>query len=492
MAEASLPVAAKGAFAVLAGTLVPVALALERGGGPLGAAEVLHMVACLVITAAGVLALVRWRLVGSASAGWIGVAFMAMGTLDLAGSRLPLQALLGPHLVLAVPVDRLVICAAVSVLLWQALRAPEVDSRLAPRTLLGAVGVVAVCVTGAAEIAAARLVAPGGVTADVVIAAVATLGWTGLAVAAARAARLSRPAPRWLAAVLGLCALGEALQIPAILASRLWVIPAAMVTLLGLATALGCVLQELGDTVRNQDRHALRMVLDLTTMRSRMEVERADIEERMHDLRNALTTVRSAEGTLRRYAGRLDARTRRTLSEALTSELARLQTLVEQDHSVTERDFLLADCLAPVVAVQDAAGSHIDVDVAGVAAHGDPGGLASVVQNLLVNAQRYAAGSEVSVTAFEAAGRVQVLVADEGPGIPASERRRIFARGARGAGAEGVEGEGLGLFVAARTMAQMGGSVRLLETGGKGACFVVELAASSTPSTAPGGCRRSG
>jgi signal transduction histidine kinase len=67
---------------------------------------------------------------------------------------------------------------------------------------------------------------------------------------------------------------------------------------------------------------------------------------------------------------------------------------------------------------------------------------------------------------------VRVQVSDQGPGVPAGLRDAIFERGARGAGSAG---EGIGLHVARALVHDLGGSLELAPTAGRGATFVVAL-----------------
>ena len=129
-------------------------------------------------------------------------------------------------------------------------------------------------------------------------------------------------------------------------------------------------------------------------------------------------------------------------------------------------------------------GTDVQLDARGAEAHGDPDALVQVVQNLLVNARRYAAGSPVWVTATAADGRAGILVCDDGAGIAEAERARVFLRGARGAAAARTAGDGLGLHVAGRLMAASGGHLRLVDGPTRGACFLLELPAPDRPADA--------
>ena len=114
----------------------------------------------------------------------------------------------------------------------------------------------------------------------------------------------------------------------------------------------------------------------------------------------------------------------------------------------------------------------------GLTAQVDRGALRQVLLNLLDNAVRYGpAGQNVSVTTASAGDAWTIEVADEGPGIPADERERIFApyyRMKRDAGGA-VGGTGIGLAVVRRLVEQHGGEVHVSGVNGTGARFVVTL-----------------
>ena len=85
-----------------------------------------------------------------------------------------------------------------------------------------------------------------------------------------------------------------------------WLVVAASLTLLAVALALGSAAVQVQELLVRQDRHQLRMHLDLSGVRRQRTSEQRDVEEHLHELRNAVAAVCTAEGTLRRYAGSLD------------------------------------------------------------------------------------------------------------------------------------------------------------------------------------------
>jgi len=98
-----------------------------------------------------------------------------------------------------------------------------------------------------------------------------------------------------------------------------------------------------------------------------------------------------------------------------------------------------------------------------------------VIDNLLINAIKYAAGKPVKMS-LSCDGRVAILVVeDEGPGIPREKQATVFERFTRGDSTSSIGGLGLGLFIVREIVAGQGGSIRLESQPGCGARFVVEL-----------------
>jgi signal transduction histidine kinase len=90
-----------------------------------------------------------------------------------------------------------------------------------------------------------------------------------------------------------------------------------------------------------------------------------------------------------------------------------------------------------------------------------------VVDNLVGNALKYAEGA-IDVSVRQNGSGAALEVADEGPGLSAADRERIFQRFFRGASAAGTEGLGLGLSLVAEVAKWHGGNaaVEASERGG--------------------------
>ncbi len=97
--------------------------------------------------------------------------------------------------------------------------------------------------------------------------------------------------------------------------------------------------------------------------------------------------------------------------------------------------------------------------------------LQRVIHNLAENALQMGAG-KVSVRAHRKDGKIEIEVADDGPGLPPKALQNLFVpfQGSARAG-----GTGLGLAIARELMRVQGGDLRLASNDAKGATFVLEL-----------------
>jgi signal transduction histidine kinase len=105
--------------------------------------------------------------------------------------------------------------------------------------------------------------------------------------------------------------------------------------------------------------------------------------------------------------------------------------------------------------------------------------LFQVVANLISNAAKFSpAGSKVSVILLPSADSVRIRVTDEGPGIPAEFRPRLFDRFSQSAHTHGLTklpGTGLGLAISKAIVEQLGGKLSLDEAYFGGAAFDIVL-----------------
>jgi signal transduction histidine kinase len=121
------------------------------------------------------------------------------------------------------------------------------------------------------------------------------------------------------------------------------------------------------------------------------------------------------------------------------------------------------------------------VDVSGVSpaeVRGDADQLARVVRNLLENASRYARSAITVTVSTNGTGRAELTVADDGPGVPADQRDRVFERFTRldDSRSRATGGTGLGLAIAREIVESHRGTIDL-DQSVPGARFVVHLPA---------------
>ena len=108
----------------------------------------------------------------------------------------------------------------------------------------------------------------------------------------------------------------------------------------------------------------------------------------------------------------------------------------------------------------------------------DPGWTAEAFANVLDNGVKYVpSGTRITIRVTKMASLVMVEMEDEGPGIPAKERNRIFQRFYRGE-SESVrrkEGSGVGLYLTRQILERQGGTVCVKNGGNGGSNFVMTL-----------------
>jgi signal transduction histidine kinase len=106
----------------------------------------------------------------------------------------------------------------------------------------------------------------------------------------------------------------------------------------------------------------------------------------------------------------------------------------------------------------------------------DPVRLAQVLENLVNNAAKYAAGSELSISVKDHPDRVLIILKDEGPGIPEEHIQHVFKRFYRvPTDKEKTRGSGLGLYICQQIVNAHGGAITLRSQPDEGAEFIIDL-----------------
>jgi len=229
------------------------------------------------------------------------------------------------------------------------------------------------------------------------------------------------------------------------------------------------------------------------SMADRLETMRHAAAIVAHDLRTPLARVRTRldHGLRRNDPDRLAEEARGALHDIdlLIDLFEKLLQIAEAESGGRQRYFAnvsLAGVLSEVAEMFAGAASGREVrltcEIAGdVVVPGDRALLSALVINLVDNALKYAAGpgGAVTLSLHGAAGRwAEMRVEDNGPGIPAAARERVFQRFFRLERGRAQPGHGLGLTLAAAIAALHGGRI-LLEDAGPGLCARVLLSKSA-------------
>ena len=222
-----------------------------------------------------------------------------------------------------------------------------------------------------------------------------------------------------------------------------------------------------------------------------------------HELRTPLTSIYGFAETLLRQDVLFGDEERETFLGYIASESQRLTQIVDALLNVARLDTgdlqvriaptdvreVLGDAVHSVESgVRNGHRFVVDLPQEPVAANADPDKLRQVLAILLDNAVRYSpTGGTVRVGAEPKADTVELVVSDEGIGIPLSDQDQIFRKFYRGADAEarvGPGGTGLGLFIARGLVTAMGGKITVTSREGEGSTFAIELPLAASVGTA--------
>lgn len=208
-----------------------------------------------------------------------------------------------------------------------------------------------------------------------------------------------------------------------------------------------------------------------------------------HELRTPLVPIKGWAQTLLTRGDRLTGDQRRTAAQSILCESQRLESLVLNILESSRVEVREGEAPA-VVDVFAIAGRVVDV-VRSVQAtqrvrlfpppvccdvQGSGVWIERVLSNLVANAVKYSPDSEPVDIGVDLDGdHVVVSVTDRGPGIPAEDQERIFARFERLAATQTQTGTGLGLYISRRLARGMGGDVTVTSTPGSGSTFALRL-----------------
>lgn len=413
----------------------------------------------LLLLVAALLSYLTWRIKADPREGWVvTVLVLVTGQVTVTSAFA-----IAPGRGLEAPSGwSLVVCAATS-LTAAVLAAVGLRVRSAglPDPLAVGLGLGVAMVVARAAVTTIDHPAPAALAPAVIVVTLVCHGWLAVAVV------MTRSLPRWISRRL-----------------------AATFVLVGVG-AIGAVGGPLTDLVSNGIRAAAGVVLTgsafvllgrsfdkLKARTASLEGWLLDVEssarrsqERLHEVKATLAGLVSANSLLTDPS--LPPKTRARLQATITSELERVERLVagtRQGQGPVDLD----ETLGVLLSAHEARGRSIHWEPTGVQVVGCHDAVAEAVNILLENMAVHGGqgGGRIDVTAED--GVVQIAVTDEGPGVPEDLRSTIFEWGAS---REGSPGQGIGLHLARRLVAEQGGSLHLADEVEHGSRFVITLPA---------------
>ncbi len=224
----------------------------------------------------------------------------------------------------------------------------------------------------------------------------------------------------------------------------------------------------------------------LARLDSGQQVQRAFVADASHELRSPLATL---DASLQIAGSDPSGHDWADLRETMGLEVTRMEHLVDgllllakaDDRGLRMRDedVDLDDIIAAEVRrLRAKGGIEIHSQIAPVRVLGDAARLQQMVRNLVDNAV-VAAQSSVDLTVARSNGAAVITISDDGSGIAAVDRERVFDRFVRldESRSRNSGGSGLGLAIVREIVRGHGGSVQIDESAAGGARFVVRLPA---------------
>ena len=238
----------------------------------------------------------------------------------------------------------------------------------------------------------------------------------------------------------------------------------------------------------------LVVIHDVTEQRKSQELQREFVANVSHELRTPLTNIRSYAETISDSVGDLPPDMEKKFLGVILNETDRMTHIVQDLLTLSRFDsgkdelkltrFSFSEAVQSLYhAVYMEARRHdhqlkleLEPDLPAIVA--DRERIVQVMMNVVSNAIKYTPdGGHITISAGRRGDLVRMVVDDDGIGIPAADRPRIFERFYRVDKARSRQsgGTGLGLSIAKEIVALHQGSLRILDKEGPGLAVCLEL-----------------
>ena len=238
----------------------------------------------------------------------------------------------------------------------------------------------------------------------------------------------------------------------------------------------------------------LVVIHDVTEQHKTEEMRREFVANVSHELRTPLTNIRSYAETLVDNAGELPPNTEKNFLGVILNESDRMTHIVQDLLTLSRFDSGRSELKLAPFSFPQAVHDVYDAILMEAQRHGHtvtldmPDGLPEIVgdrerilqvmMNVVSNSIKYTPdGGKIRISAGQWPGKVWMEVADNGIGIPAEDRDRIFERFYRVDKARSREsgGTGLGLSIAKEIIDRHEGTIELLDRPGPGLTVRITL-----------------
>ena len=237
--------------------------------------------------------------------------------------------------------------------------------------------------------------------------------------------------------------------------------------------------QALQSTLEQLERHQAELAKALAAEQELGELKSRFVSMASHEFRTPLTAVLTSAALVEKYpAGEQQPQRLRHL-DRIRQSVAHLNDILEEFLSVGRIEegkvvarpaalhvpALLADTVADLQGLLKPGQTIVQDAPAAELVWLDPSLLRKILVNLLSNALKYSGdGSVVTVQATCAAGWLTLVVQDQGVGISEEDQTHLFERFFRARNVTNVPGTGLGLYIMAKYVELMQGTVALRST----------------------------
>ena len=249
-----------------------------------------------------------------------------------------------------------------------------------------------------------------------------------------------------------------------------------------------------GAPLFDEENKPLGWVMMLRDISRRKEMERLQkvfLSAVSHELHTPIAIIKGFAGLMADPDIEMPRQTIREKAQIIIEESDRLEKMVKQMLEATRIQAgglklqLALDDVSKLVRragekiqpVAEAAGCTVSVKVEPetFVALVDGARVQQVVINLLENATKYSKQGNIEVLGTFDDRSLIISVGDDGPGVPAEDRERLFEPFVRGKTSAHAGGSGLGLYIAKAVIEAHKGVLSLAESDSGGAKFVIQI-----------------